>query len=225
MVCLQGIEDPWMEANKIKIKTLFISIATIAFIEVATRIVISRSYFNPMVILGVARVLETGLIILIVLVWGKGLSSIGLAPSTMSRGLKKGLIWSAGFGLVTFFGFIALFLVDINPLTLIHTPLPGKGNEIVFFFFIGGLVAPITEEVFFRGILYGFFRRWGVLLALILTTAIFVLAHPVFPGIPVTQMVGGIMFALAYEIERSLMVPITIHVLGNMAIFTLSLIS
>ena len=93
-----------MEANKIKIKTLFISIATIAFIEVATRIVISRSYFNPMAILGVARVLETGLIILIVLVWGKGLSSIGLAPSTMSRGLKKGLIWSAGFGLVTFFG-------------------------------------------------------------------------------------------------------------------------
>jgi hypothetical protein len=37
-------------------------------------------------------------------------------------------------------------------------------------------------------------------------------------------MVGGIIFALAYEIERSLMVPVTIHVLGNMAIFTLSLI-
>ena len=191
MVCLQGIEDPWMEANKIKIKTLFISIATIAFIEVA-RFVVSRSYFNPMVNLGVARVLETGLIITIVLVWGKGLSSIGLAPPTMSRGLKKGLIWSAGFGLVTFFGFIALSLVDINPLTLIHTPLPGKGNEIVLFFLIGGLVAPIAEEVFFRGILYGFFRRWGVLLALILTTAIFVLAHLVFFRIPVTQMVGGL---------------------------------
>jgi membrane protease YdiL (CAAX protease family) len=224
MVCLQGIEDPWMEASKIKIKTLFISVATIAFIEVATRIVISRSYFNPMVILGMARVLETGLIILIVLGWGKGVSSIGLAPSTMRHGLKKGLIWSAGFGLVTFFGFIVLSLVDIDPLTLIHTPLKGKGNEIVLLFFIGGLVAPIAEEVFFRGILYGFFRRWGVLLALILTTAIFVLAHPVFSGIPVTQMVGGVIFALAYEIEGSLMVPITIHVLGNMAIFTLSLI-
>jgi hypothetical protein len=86
-------------------------------------------------------------------------------------------------------------------------------------------VAPIAEEVFFRGILYGFLRRWGVLLALILTTAIFVLAHPVFPGIPVTQMVGGIIFALAYEIEGNLMAPITIHVLGNMAIFTLSLIA
>ena len=223
MVCLQGIEDPWMEANKIKIKTLCISITAIAFIEVV-RIAISRDYFSPMVILGVVRALETGLIIWIVIFWGKGLSSIGLAPSTMGHGLKKGLIWSAGFGLVTFFGFTALFLVDIDPLTLIRTPLPGKNNEIVLFFFVGGLVAPIAEEVFFRGILYGFFRRWGVLPALILTTAIFVLAHPVFPGIPVTQMVGGIIFALAYEIEGNLMAPITIHVLGNMAIFILSLI-
>jgi len=212
-----------MDANKIKIKTLCISIAAITFIEVA-RVAISRGYFGPMMTLGVARVLETGLIIWIVIFWGKGLSSIGLAPSTISHGLKKGLIWSAGFGLVTFFGFTALFLVDIDPLTLIHTPLPGKSDEIVIYFLIGGLVAPIAEEVFFRGILYGFLRRWGVLVALILSIAIFVMAHPIFPGIPVTQVVGGIIFALAYEIERNLMVPITIHVLGNMAIFSLSLI-
>jgi hypothetical protein len=213
-----------MDANKIKIKTLCISITVITFIEVA-KTAISRGYFNPMVALGVTRALETGLIIWIVIFWEKGLSSIGLDPATISHGLKKGLIWSVGFGLVTFFGFIVLFLVDIDPLAFIHTPLPRKSNEIVLFFLIGGLVAPIAEEVFFRGILYGFLRRWGVLLALILTTAIFVLAHPVFPGIPVTQMVGGIIFALAYEIEGNLMAPITIHVLGNMAIFTLSLIA
>jgi len=41
----------------------------------------------------------------------------------------------------------------------------------------------------------------------------------------VTQMVGGILFTVAYEVEGSLMVPITIHILGNMDIFTLSLIS
>ena len=214
-----------MEASAVKIKPLLISLATIAPIEVATRIVISRDYFSPMMTLGAARLLETVLIVLIVLVWEKGLSSIGLAPSTLVRGLKKGLIWSVGFGLITSFAFIALFLVDINPLKLIHTRLPGKFNEIFLFFFIGGMVGPIAEEAFFRGILYGFFRRWGVLLAIILTTIIFALAHPVFPGIPVTQIVGGIVFALAYEIEGSLMVPITIHVLGNTAIFTLSLIS
>ena len=225
MVCVQGIEGSWVEASTIKIKPLLITVATIASIEAATRIVISSDYLSPMMTLGAARLLETGLILLIVLVWEKGLSSIGLARSTMVSGLKKGLIWSAGFGLITFFAFITLFLVDINPLKLIHAHMPRKPNEIFLFFFIGGLVSPIAEEAFFRGILYGFFRRWGVLLAIILTTIIFALAHPVFPGIPVTQIVGGIVFALAYEIEGSLMVPITIHVLGNTAIFALTLLS
>ena len=214
-----------MAANEIKIKPLLITFATIALIEAATRFVISKGQYDPMIILGAARLLETGFIILIVMTLGKGVSSIGLAPSTMVHGLKKGLIWSAAFGLATFFAFIAFFLIDINPLALIHTCLPARVNKIVLFFFIGGLVGPIAEEVFFRGMLYGFFRRWGVLVALILTTLIFVLAHPVFPGIPVTQVVGGVIFALAYEIEKSLMVPITIHLLGNMAIFTLSLVS
>jgi hypothetical protein len=36
--------------------------------------------------------------------------------------------------------------------------------------------------------------------------------------------VGGIVFAVAYELEGNLMVPITIHVLGNTAIFALSLV-
>jgi membrane protease YdiL (CAAX protease family) len=72
--------------------------------------------------------------------------------------------------------------------------------------------------------LYGFFRRWGILAALISTTLIFILAHPVCPEIPVTRIVGGLIFAVAYEMEASLMVPITIHILGNIAIFMLSLI-
>ena len=214
-----------MEAGKIKIKTLCISLATIAFIEVAIKIAVSRSYLNAMMILGAARLLEAVLIVLIVSVWGKGMPSIGLAPSTIVRGIKKGLIWSAAFGLVTFLAFIVLFLFDINPLKFIHTHLPEKTSEIILFFLIGGIVGPIAEEVFFRGMLYGFLRRWGILVALILTTLIFVLAHPVFPGIPATQVVGGLIFAVAYEVEGSLMVPITIHILGNMAIFTLSLIS
>jgi uncharacterized protein len=213
-----------MEASEIKTKALLLSLATVACIEVITRIVISKNRCDPMVILGAARFLETSFIILIVMTLGKGVSSIGLTPSTMLHGLKKGLIWSAAFALATFIAFLALFLFDINPLDLIHTRLPEDASKIVLFFFIGGLLGPIAEEVFFRGMLYGFFRRWGVLVAVILSTLIFVLAHPVFPNIPVTQVVGGVVFALAYEIEMNLTVPVTIHVLGNMAIFTLSLI-
>ena len=213
-----------MEAKKIEVKIFFLSLATLVLFEITATIFISGIRISPMVLTGTIRLIEMTLIILIVFFWGRGLSSIGLAPSTMVKGLIRGLFWSAGFGIITFFAFIALFLVDINPLALIHTRLPGKSGEIVLFYLVGGMIGPVAEEIFFRGIIYGFFRRWGVLAALILSSAIFVLAHLATAGIPVTQIVGGIIFAIAYEKEGSLMVPITIHALGNMTIFTLSLI-
>ena len=213
-----------MEAEHIEIRTLIISLATMVCIEVAMRVVISKGLYNQMIILGLTRLLEIILFMLIVLIWGRGLSSIGLARYKMVSGLKKGLIWSAGFGMVAFFAFIVLFAAGMNGLTFIPAHLPKKPGEIILFFVIGGMVGPMAEEIFFRGILYGFLRRWGVVVALVLSTLIFVLAHPIFPGVPLPQLVGGIVFAVAYEVERCLMVPITIHILGNTAIFTLSLI-
>jgi membrane protease YdiL (CAAX protease family) len=64
-----------------------------------------------------------------------------------------------------------------------------------------------------------------VFVALTMSTFVFVVAHPGFPNISVTQVAGGIVFAMAYEIEGSLMAPLTIHVLGNTAIFMLSWIT
>ena len=214
-----------MEAKQIEIKALLISLAAVVLIEAATRMVISAGLCYPMIILGGARVLEIGLIILCVLIWGKGLPSIGLTRSRIVPGLRKGLIWSAGFAVVTFLAFVILFVAGIDALKLIGVRLPAQHGEIILFFLVGGMVGPLAEEVFFRGMLYGFLRRWGVVVALVVSTLMFVLAHAIFPGIPLPQVVGGIVFAVAYEIEGSLMVPITIHVLGNLAIFTLSLMS
>ena len=214
-----------MEAKQIEIKALFISLAAVVSIEAATRMVISAGLRYPMIILGGARLLEIGLIILCVSIWGKSFPSIGLARSRIVPGLRKGLIWSAGFAVVTFLAFVILFITGIDVLKLIEVRLPAHHGEIILFFLVGGMVGPLAEEVFFRGMLYGFLRRWGVVVALVVSTLIFVLAHPIFPGIPLPQVVGGIVFAVAYEIEGSLMVPITIHVLGNLAIFALSMMS
>jgi len=213
-----------METNQIETKTLIIALAAIVSIEWATSVIIPKAISYPMIILGAARLLEIILICLIVLIWGKGVSSIGLDRFKIVFGLKKGLIWSAGFAMAASFAFVVLLVAGINALTLIKAHLPTRPGEILLFFFIGGIVGPVAEELFFRGILYGFFRRWGVIAALVLSTLIFVLIHPISHGVPVTQVVGGIVFALAYEVEGSLMVPVTIHSLGNMAIFTLSLI-
>ena len=89
---------------------------------------------------------------------------------------------------------------------------------------MGGLISPLTEEIFFRGLIYGFFLRWGWPLALALSTLSFVAAHlPAEVWLP--QLVGGLVFALAYRVSGSLAAPAVIHVLGNLAIFSLGLIA
>lgn len=208
-----------METEKIKIKTLIIVIASIVFIEIAAAILASKSHPDPMIILGIVRLLEISMIILVVMVWGNGLSCIGLGTSTIVRGIKKGLLWSAFFGLATSIVFLVLYFSRINPLILLHNQLPEKNTDIFLFLTVGCIVGPFAEELFFRGILYGFFRKWGILPAIIITTMIFVISHRNISAIPVTQIIGGVTFAIAYEIESSLMVPIIIHILGNMAIY------
>lgn len=214
-----------MEAKKIKIKTLIICLGAICFVEVARWLVTSKNLWDPMIGLGTARLFETILILLIVLLWGKGLTSVGLAPSKIFQGVIKGLTWSVGFGVLALLGFFILSIYGHNPLQLIKTRLPRWPGDILLFYLVGGIVAPIAEEVFFRGVLYGFFRRWGVVVALVLSTVLFVLPHLGGHGPPVTQIIGGLLFAVAYEIEGNLMTPITIHSLGNLTIFTISLLT
>jgi membrane protease YdiL (CAAX protease family) len=213
-----------METKPIEIKVILLTLGAIILIEGAARLLILRGLYNSMIVLGVTRVLETGIIVSCVLLWGKGLPSIGLARSHIACGIRRGLIWSAGFALVVALASAVLYVAGVDLLVLLKVRLPERLSQILIFLLIGGIVGPITEELFFRGILYGFLRRWGVVIAVFVSTGVFVLAHPISQGFPLPQAVGGIVFALAYEIEGSIMTPIVIHVLGNQALYTLSLI-
>jgi membrane protease YdiL (CAAX protease family) len=221
VVRIPGAEVPRMETAKIDIKVLLLSLAAVILVELGMKALVSLDVASPIVITGAARLIQTFLILMIVVTWGKGTGSLGLSRETLVSGLTKGLLWSVAFGMAAAVGFGLLYLAGTNPLELIHTRLPEEKSGIILFFLIGGAVAPVAEEVLFRGVIYGFFRRWGVIIALVMSTVIFVLAHAIFSRIPITQTVGGILFALAYEIEGNLMVPITIHILGNLAIFIL----
>jgi membrane protease YdiL (CAAX protease family) len=213
-----------METKPVEIKVLLLTLGAIIFIEGAARLLISRGLYDSMIVLGVTRVLETGIIVSCVLLWGKGLPSIGLARARIAHGIRRGLIWSAGFALVVALASAVLYVAGIDPLVLLKVRLPGRLSQILLFLLVGGIVGPIAEELFFRGVLYGFLRRWGIVVAIVVSAGLFVLAHPISHGFPVPQVAGGIVFALAYEIEGSLMTPIVIHVLGNLALYTLSLI-
>lgn len=153
------------------------------------------------------------------------LAPAGLSLSETAHGIRRGLLYTLLFAAAAASGFLVLWLYGIeNPARLIHTRLPVNTYERLFFFITGGILAPLLEELFFRGILYNYLKRWGVIVAVIFSTAAFAAIHSTGSSIPVTQIVGGLVFALSYEKEKSLLVPIIIHSSGNIAIFSLSLL-
>jgi len=85
------------------------------------------------------------------------------------------------------------------------------------------VLAPAVEELVFRGLLYRMLReRWGVLVSVAVSAAFFSLIHHGMLFSP--QLVGGIIFALAYEWSRSLWVSIALHMGANAAVYLLSVL-
>lgn len=211
-----------MGTTPIRTKIVLITIFVLIAIEVsAARLATflgSFSYGH----LGVLRVIESAIIIAIVLSQKEGLGLIGLDPTRLAEGIATGLRWSAAFALAAGAGLLGLYLFKYDPLGLIRVQMPPSGKDLIVFFCVGGIIAPIAEEIFFRGILFGYFNQWGALKAVILSTIIFVFFHP---QAGLTQTIGGVVFALAYHFSRSLAAPIIIHGLGNLSLFMISFLS
>jgi membrane protease YdiL (CAAX protease family) len=216
-----------MAANEKKLNTLIISILGITAIEMAVRMLLSRNLLSPLAGAGLARLTEIVFLLTLIKYREKHFSIIGLSSSRIYRGLKRGLIWSISFGVAAGVVLLISHLAGIKVTALFRMQLPSESKRMIAFFLVGALIGPVAEEIFFRGILYGFFRRWGIPAAVLLSTLLFVLPHYYASGlaVPITQIIGGILFAVAYEIEKNLLVPITIHCLGNLAIFAASLLA
>jgi len=214
-----------MEAKKITLKTVLVSMAAVLIAEALLNPAVSAIFISPFPGLGITRVAEIFLLIFIAIKFEKSAAALGLIAGKIFAGIKKGLIWSACFGIAAMVLIVLLYLAGIDALRMLYSPLPYTKALIFIYLLIGGVIGPLAEEIFFRGILYGYLRRWGVYTAVTVSTLLFVLPHPAGSNLPVTQLVGGIVFALAYEKEKNLMVPITIHCLGNLAIFSIGLLA
>jgi len=212
-----------MDPARIDNRTLMLCLASVVAMELLTASILSLvPGIDTILFTGSVRLLEIAFILWVVAGVGPGLAALGLTRSAALRGLGRGLLWSAGFGALTAVVGGLLYLTGMPLPSSESMGLPRGALRVVKFFVVAGFVGPVAEEIFFRGILFGFLRRWGFPLALVLSTVLFAAVHP-FHTLPVTQIVGGILFALAYEKEGTLLVPITIHVAGNHALFVLAL--
>lgn len=81
---------------------------------------------------------------------------------------------------------------------------------------VATVVAPINEELLFRGVIYRFFRqRFGRAIAFVVSGSLFGLLHGNWAGF-VPLAVLGIALAIAYEHSGDIRVPIVAHGLFNL---------
>jgi len=77
------------------------------------------------------------------------------------------------------------------------------------------VIAPLAEEFFFRGFLYGVLKRYaGALPALVFTGVAFAVIHLHVPSLLPLFLLACVL-TLAYELSGSLLVPMTMHALFN----------
>jgi membrane protease YdiL (CAAX protease family) len=87
---------------------------------------------------------------------------------------------------------------------------PSLYNSLMLFSVV--VVAPVTEEFLFRGILFHRWAvKWGVRAAIVMTSVLFGLLHSNLIGL----FVFGVVMSLLYLTTRSLLVPIAAHALNN----------
>ena len=87
------------------------------------------------------------------------------------------------------------------------------------------VVAPILEELIFRGRLYSLFRReMAPSLAVILTSVLFAAAHGSFV-VALDAFIAGVILSYFYLSSGSIILPIVLHICNNAVAYALTVLS
>ncbi len=90
--------------------------------------------------------------------------------------------------------------------------LPG----LVLMLLLGGLVAPVVEELLFRGFIYGAWeRRFGWVISALMTSTLFALYHPQFGW----TFLSSIIFIWIYRRTGTLRAPMFVHAVFNLSLW------
>lgn len=133
----------------------------------------------------------------------------------------------------------AAIMIGLVLLMMLASGIPHRGlyNNLVkitgfgdpklqyFFIIISGVLAPIAEELYFRGLIFTYVRNVSnVTIAIIASSIFFGLAHSfVNPYIFISHAVVSIFIGLARQKSNGMIVPIIMHMIWNLLIFALIL--
>ncbi len=160
-----------------------------------------RPFLSAVTTIALIRSAQIISLILFLRIIPGGLEFTGLLQENFYQGIKTGLIWSLIFGIIVAFTGGVLLLTDIKPYKFFH--LNDIQGSFIFLFLTLNFLGPITEEIIFRGIIYSFLKKFGIITAITLSTIIFALFHFSSSSFLLFQIAGGFVFALSFEYSKS----------------------
>jgi uncharacterized protein len=116
-------------------------------------------------------------------------------------------------------------IILLHNLLLVNLGIDTQGEAIaelfaalespVWFFIVGALLAPLIEEIFFRGFLFqGFRARYGWVSGMLLSSGIFAVAH-LDPVSLIPTFILGCVLAYLYHRSNSVWPGVILHVMVN----------
>jgi uncharacterized protein len=143
---------------------------------------------------------------------------VGMRPTSVGWvviAVIAGLFCTVMTGLVTVMVQVALGQIPNNPQLPFLAPGGFSWTAAVGMLVLAGLVVPLAEELLFRGVLYAWLRsRLGIVLSVVISAAIFGLAHGDIP-IAVGVAFMGVIQALIYEGSKSIWTTFIMHAINN----------
>jgi membrane protease YdiL (CAAX protease family) len=197
---------------------------------ISTGIIASREALNissgvvtpaTLWLLNVANIVSIALIIAVVLGFYKDkLASLGFTTKKIPKALLYGVIgFIVAFIIAGIVGYPIQQQFGVDPTQEALSQTASVPGLLPLLFLSGVIIAPIAEEIVFRGYLYKAFRdRFKPSYAIFLSAALFSAIHlELLAAAPL--FVIGIVLAYVYEKTGNLMAPITLHVLNNAVAF------
>ena len=157
-------------------------------------------------------------IILVLILVRSGLGGVGFK----AQGLRRTLTWGVGGGLMLFVLVLAAGVV-IQLLQPELQPQPFEEvlrdvatyRELLLMILVGSVLAPLVEEIYFRGMVYPVLRKYiGVTWAIVASGLFFGLMHwDLWRAVPLA--LGGMALAYIYERSCSIYAPWLAHGVWN----------
>ncbi len=138
---------------------------------------------------------------------------------SLFRGFYIYMLFLPGLFLITMLSFTFFKILGFNPIPQQVMYLYFETDSfylLSLLFFLSCIVAPFTEEIVFRGVVYpALKKKFPVPASMLLSSAIFALMHNeifVLPGL----FAFGILLTYLFEKHQNLWLPISVHFFNNL---------